>query len=98
MHVSGQAEVGRVKNLVSRGIIEDGLGVDAGLVGEGAEARDGVVEGCVDLDGLSNEILELLDLSQLILALDVVRACDQHASQEAAKRSDAVALSDWEHS
>lgn len=94
MHVSSQSEVGRVEDLVGGGVVEDGLGVDAGLVGEGAEARDGVVEGCVDLDGLGDQILELLDLVQLVLALDVIWACDQHASQETAKRGDAVALAD----
>jgi hypothetical protein len=52
--VARQAKVGRVENLVCAGVVEDGLGVDASLVGEGAEARDGVVERRVDLDSLGN--------------------------------------------
>lgn len=57
--VAGEAKVLGVENLVGRGVVEDGLGVDTGLVGEGAEAGDGVVEGSVDLDGLGDEILNL---------------------------------------
>jgi hypothetical protein len=37
-HVAGHAEICRVDNLIGRGVVEDGLGVDAGLVGESAEA------------------------------------------------------------
>lgn len=59
MDVARQAKVRGVENLVCRGVIQDGLGVDAGLVGEGAEAGDGVVEGRVDLDGLGDQILNL---------------------------------------
>ncbi len=51
MHVACHAKVGRVDDLVRARVVEDGLGVDPGLVREGAEARDGVVEGRVDLDG-----------------------------------------------
>lgn len=45
--VAGEAEPAGVDDLVCAGVVEDGLGVDAGLVGEGAEAGDGVVEGDV---------------------------------------------------
>jgi hypothetical protein len=41
--VAGHAKVGGVENLVSARVGEDGLGVDTGLVGEGAEAGDVVV-------------------------------------------------------
>ena len=57
--VAGQAEVGRVEDLVGARVVQDGLGVDAGLVSEGAEAGDGVVEGCVDLHGLGDQVLDL---------------------------------------
>jgi hypothetical protein len=57
--VTGQAKVGRVENLVCAGVVEDGLGVDAGLVSESAEAGDGVVKGRVDLDSLGHHILDL---------------------------------------
>ena len=63
MHVARQAEIGGVENLVCAGVVEDGLGVDAGLVGEGAEARDGVVERRVDLDSLGDHILNLVPVS-----------------------------------
>lgn len=57
--VAREAKVLGVEDLVRRRVVEDGLGVNAGLVGEGAEARDGVVEGRVDLDGLGDEVLNL---------------------------------------
>ena len=60
MHVACQAKVGRVDDLVGAGVVEDGLGVDTSLVGEGTEAGDGVVEGGVDLDGFSHQVLELV--------------------------------------
>ena len=59
MHVTGKTKIARVQDLICAGVVEDGLGVDAGLVGEGAESGDRVVEGSVDLDGLGNEILNL---------------------------------------
>jgi hypothetical protein len=90
--VAAHAEVLRVDNLVCRRVVEDGLGVDTGLVGEGAEAGDVVVEGNVDLDGLSNKILERLQLLELVLGLDVVAVGDDHAGHEATKRSNTVAL------
>src|SRR4051794_12306851 len=46
--VAGQPKVGGVKNLVCARVVENRLGVNAGLVGEGAETGDGVVEGGVD--------------------------------------------------
>lgn len=66
MDVAGQTEIGGVENLVCAGVVEDGLGVDAGLVGEGAEAGDGVVEGGVDLDSLGNHILDLDKVSGVL--------------------------------
>ena len=60
MHIAGQAEVSRVDDLVCARVVENGLGVDACLVCEGTEARDGVVERRVDLDGFGDEIFDLL--------------------------------------
>lgn len=59
MHVARETKIGWVDNLVCAGVVEDGLGVDARLVREGAKARDGVVEGGVDLDGFGDEVFEL---------------------------------------
>jgi len=60
VNVTRQAKVSWVDNLVGAWIVQDRLGVDASLVREGAEARDGVVERCVDLNSLCNEIFQLL--------------------------------------
>ena len=92
--VAGKTEVRRVENLVGAGVVEDGLGVDAGLVGEGAEASDGIVEGDVDLDSLGDHVLDLLELVQLVLALDVLRGRDDHAGHQATERGDTVTLAD----
>lgn len=95
--VAGKTEVGRVENLVGAGVVEDGLGVDTSLVGEGAETSDGVVEGSVDLNSLGDQILKLLELVELVLALDVVGAGDDHASHQATERGDTVTLADTEN-
>lgn len=95
MNVASKTEVGRVENLVSGGVVENSLGVDTSLVGEGAETGDRVVEGSVDLDCVGNKVLELLDLVQLVLALDVIRAGNHHAGQEATERGDTVTLANW---
>jgi hypothetical protein len=92
VHVAAHAEVLRVDNLVGRRVVEDGLGVNTGLVGEGAETSDVVVEGNVDLDGLGDNVLELLQLLELVLGLDVVAVGDDHAGHQATERSDTVAL------
>ena len=94
--VASQAKVGGVENLIGAGVVENRLGVDAGLVGEGAEARDGVVEGRVDLDGLGDHILDLLEHVELVLALDIVGAGHDHAGEQAAERGDAVTLTNCE--
>lgn len=95
--VSGETKVCRVDDLVCRGVVEDGLGVDASLVRERAEAGDGVVEGDVDLNSLGHQILNLLDHAELVLALDVFRARDHHAGHQGAEGADAVSLADAEH-
>lgn len=109
VHVSRHAEVGRVDNLIRGWVVEDSLGVDTGLVGEGAETSDGgVALSCqlentwwakrnslqwdVDLDGLGNEILNILELVQLVLAHDIVPVGDNHACHETTQRGDTVSL------
>lgn len=86
--------VGRVNDLVGRGVGENGLGVDTGLVGEGGETGDVVVEGNVDLDRVGDQVLNGLELVQVVLALDVVAVGDDHAGHETAKRGDTVTLTD----
>jgi len=95
--VAGHAEVGRVDDFVGAGVVEDGLGVDTSLVSEGTETGDVVVEGDVDLDGLGDEVLDVLDLLQLVLALDVLRVGNHHAGHQTTERGDTVALADTEN-
>lgn len=64
--VSAHAEIRGVNDFVGAGLVQNGLGVDAGLVSEGTEAGDGVVERDVDLDGLGDEIFNLLELVELV--------------------------------
>jgi len=86
--------VGRVNDLVGRGVGENGLGVDTGLVGEGGETGDVVVEGDVDLDRVGDQVLNSLELVQVVLALDVVAVGDDHAGHETTERGDTVTLTD----
>lgn len=97
VNISGHAEISRVNDLVCARLVEDGLGVDSGLVGESTETGDVVVEGDVDLDGLGDEILNLLELVELVSRGDVVVAVDDHAGQETSERGDAVTLADSEN-
>lgn len=94
MDVARQAEVLGVQNFICRRVVQDGLGVDAGLVSKGTEAGDGVVKGGIDFYRLGNHILNLLDHAQLVLALDIIRVRNDHACQEATKRSNAISFSD----
>ena len=92
--VTGHAEVLRVDDLVSRGVVQNGLGVDTSLVSEGAETGDVVVEGDVDLDKIGNKILNLLELLEVVLAHDVVTVRNDHTGHETTKGRDTVALTD----
>lgn len=95
--VSGQTEIGGVENLVGGGVGKDGLGVDTGLVGEGTETSDGVVEGDVDLDGISDKVLEVSQLVQLVLGENVVSVSSDHSSHQTSERGDTVSLTDSEN-
>src|SRR5436190_13539660 len=97
MDVSRHTEVGWIDDLVGARVIEDGLGMDTGLVGEGAKAGDVVVERDINLDSLGDEVFNVLDHLQLVLALDVVPVCGNHASHEATERSDSVTFADPEN-
>ena len=96
MDVSVDAEVGGIDDFVRRRVGEDGFGVDASFVGEGAEAGDGVVEGDVDGHGFRDKLFDLLDLLELVLADDIVAVGGDHARHQAAEGGDAVALADAE--
>ena len=90
-NVSGETKVFRLENLIGRGVVQDGLGVDTSLVGERtitteciirsgkvemqreSDLRDRVHERNVDLDGLSNQVLDFTKHGKVILALDVFR-------------------------
>ena len=95
--ISGHAEISWVDDLIGRWVVQDGLGVDTGLVGESAEASDVVVEWDVDLDSLGNQLLNILQLLKLVLALNVVTVGDNHASHESSEWGDTVTLSNTEN-
>jgi hypothetical protein len=63
-------------------------------VGESAETSDVVVEGNVDFNGSGNKILNVLELLELVLALDVFAVGDHHTGHETTKGSDTVTLTD----
>jgi len=94
VHVTGHAEVSRVDDLVGAGVVQDSLGVNTGLVGEGAESSNVVVEGNVDLNGLGDQILDVLDLVKAVLALDVLGVGDHHTGHQTTQRGDTVTLTD----
>lgn len=96
VNVAGHAKVGGVDDLVGAGVVQDGLGVDTSLVGEGTETSDVVVEGDVDLNGLSNEVLDVLELLELVLALDVVAVGNHHTGHQTTERGDTVTLTNTE--
>lgn len=94
--IASDTEVGRVDDLVCARVVENSLGVDTSLVGEGAETSDVVVEGNVDLDSLGDQVLEILQLVELVLAQDIVTVGDDHAGHETSERSDTIALANTE--
>lgn len=95
--IAGHAEIGRVNDFVSAWVVEDGLGVNTGLVGESTEASDVVVERNVDLNGLRHKVLDLLELVELVLALDILRVRHHHTSHQTTKRGDSITLANTEN-
>lgn len=81
MDVSVHAKVGGVDNLIGARHVQDGLGVYARLVGEGAEAGDGIVEWHIDFHGFGDQVLNLLELMQLVSGGDIIVAADNHAGK-----------------
>lgn len=92
--IAGETEVLRLEDLVGGGVVEDGLGVDTSLVGEGAVTGDGVHEGNVDLDGLRDQVLDLAEHGEVVLALHVVGVRSVQARDETAERGDTDTLAD----
>jgi len=68
------------------------FGVDTGLVSEGTETGDVVVERDVDLDVIGNEILNFLELLEVVLAEDIITVGRHHPGHEATKGRDTVSL------
>ncbi|KAH3668641.1 hypothetical protein OGAPHI_002395 [Ogataea philodendri] len=60
--VSGESEIFRIQDLVGGWVGQDSLGVNTGLVGEGAETGDWVVERNVHLDNVGHQVLQVADL------------------------------------
>lgn len=48
----------------------------------------------VDLNGVGNKLLNVLELVQLVLAQNVVLGADNHASHQTSKRGNSVTLAD----
>ena len=94
--ISSKTEICRVDDLVCGWVGQDGFGVDTSLVGESAEASDVVVEGDVDLNSLSNKVLEVAELMKLVLGEYVVPVGDDHTSHEATKRGNSITLTNTE--
>lgn len=90
--VAGETEVLRLENLVGGGVVEDGLGVNTGLVGERTVTSDGVHEGNVDLDGLGDQVFNLTEHRQVVLALDVFGVRRVQARDKTTKRGDTDTL------
>lgn len=60
--------------------------------------RDRIHERNVDLDSLSDEVLDLTEHLQVILGLDIFRVGGVKASNEATKRGDTDTFTDTENS
>lgn len=95
-HVAREAEVFRLEDLVCARVVEDRLGVDAGLVREGTVARYRVAERHRHLDGLRDEVLYLTQRGKVVLALDVLRVRRVQARDEPSERRNAYPLADTE--
>lgn len=97
MDVASKTEIGWVDDFVCGWVRQDGLCVDTSLVGEGAETGNVVVEWDVDLDGLGDQVLEISELLQLVLAHDVVTVGNNHTGHQSTERGDTVSLTDTEN-
>ena len=71
--------------------------MDASLVRERTVTRDGVHEGNVDLDGLGNQVLDLTEHGQVVLALHVLGVRGIQARDETTERGDTDTLANTEH-
>ena len=95
--VAGETEVLRLEDLVCRGVVENSLGVNTGLVRERAVAGNRVHERHVDLDRLGNQVLDLTKHGKVVLALDVLGVCGIQASDKTTQGSNADTLANTEH-
>jgi hypothetical protein len=74
-----------------------GFGVDTGLVREGTETSDVVVEGDVHFDIAGHQVLDLLELFEVVFLHDVVAVNGHHSGHQTPKRRDSIPLADTEH-
>jgi len=86
-----------LENLICGRVVEDGLGVDTGLVCEGTIASDAVVERNLDLHGIGNQVLEVTELVKLVLGGNIVGIDSEHTSNQVSNGSDSVALANAEN-
>ena len=88
--------VGGIDNLIGRRVGKDGLCMDTGLVGKGAETGNVVVERDGNLDGVGDQVFNLSKHVQVVLALNVFRVGNHHSSDKTTERGNTVSLSDTE--
>ncbi len=68
--------------------------MDTGLVGEGAVTSDRVHEGNIDLDSLCDQVLDLAEHGEVVLALHIFGVCGVQARDETTKGGDTDTLTD----
>lgn len=64
---------------------------------EGTVTSDGVHEGNVDLNSFGDQVLDLSEHGEVVLALDVLRVGSVEAGNETTKRGDSYTLTDTEN-
>ncbi|KAH3660611.1 hypothetical protein OGATHE_004943 [Ogataea polymorpha] len=95
--VSREAKIFRVQDLIGGWIGQNGLRVDTGLVGEGAESGNGVVERDVDLHNICHQVFKVSNFFQLVFGLDVVWVGNNHSGHKSTQRHNSVSLSNTQH-
>ena len=95
--VAAETEVAWVENLVGARVVENRLGVDAGLVRERGEAGDVVIERHVHVNQAGHVVVDLAQQRQVVLGAHRLGVVRVHARDQPAQRRDAVALADPKH-
>jgi len=92
--ITSLSKVGRVKNLISRRIGQDGFRMNTRFMRKCTISSDVIVERDGNIDRVCNNVLEIPEGLKVIFAFDVFFVCGIHASEETAERGDTVPLAD----